>query len=57
MNYFIIKHAIENRAFSRCWQWQVLLTPQKDCAQTKRKWHHAWCEDDTCTLGWGVGMH
>ena len=37
--------------------WHVLLVPQKDCAKTKRKWHHPWCGDDTCTLGWGVGMH
>ena len=29
----------------------------KECAQTKRKWHHSWCEDDTCALGWGVVMH
>jgi hypothetical protein len=35
--------------------WHVLLVPQKDCAKTK--WHHPWCGDDTCTLGWGVGMH
>jgi hypothetical protein len=28
-----------------------------DCAQTKRKWHRPWCEDDTCTLGWGIVMH
>ena len=31
--------------------------PQMDCAQTQRKWHHPWCEDDTCTLGWGIVMH
>jgi len=35
----------------------VLLAPQKDCAKTKLKWHHPWCGDDTCTLGWGIGMH
>jgi hypothetical protein len=28
-----------------------------DCAQTKRKWHCPWCEDDTCMLGWGIVMH
>jgi len=28
-----------------------------DCAQTKRKWHCLWCDDDTCTLGWGIAMH
>ena len=35
----------------------MLLAPQKDCAITKRKWHHPWCGDDTCALGWGVGMY
>ena len=35
----------------------MLLAPQKDCAKTKRKWHRPWCGDDTCALGWGVGMH
>ena len=35
----------------------MLLVPQKDCAKTKRKWHHPWCGDDTCALGWGVSMH
>jgi hypothetical protein len=35
----------------------MLLAPQKDCAKTKRKWHRPWCGDDTCMLGWGVGMH
>jgi hypothetical protein len=35
----------------------VPLIPQMDCAQTKLKWHPSWCEDDTCTLGWGVIMH
>jgi hypothetical protein len=35
----------------------VLLAPQKNCAKNKRKWHHPWCGEDTCTLGWGVGMH
>ena len=33
------------------------VAPQMDCAQTKRKWHRPWCEDDTCTLGWGIVMH
>jgi hypothetical protein len=35
----------------------VLVAPQKDCAKIKRKWHHPWCGDGTCMLGWGVGMH
>ena len=34
----------------------MLLAPQKDCAKTKRKRHRPWCVDDTCVLGWGVGM-
>ncbi len=44
-------------AFSRWWWWHVRLALLKDCAQTKRKWHHPWCEDVTCALGWGVGTH
>ena len=36
---------------------RATLAPQKDCAKTKRKWHHPWCGDDTCTLGWSVSMH
>ena len=44
-------------AFSRWFWWHVLLAPQKNCAKTKHKWHRPWCGDDTCTLGWGIGMH
>jgi hypothetical protein len=28
-----------------------------DFTQTKRKWHHPWCDDDTCVLSWGIVMH
>jgi hypothetical protein len=31
--------------------------PPEGCTKTKHKWHHPWCGDDTCALGWGVGMH
>jgi hypothetical protein len=31
--------------------------PPEELRQKKRKWHHPWCGEDTCTLGWGIGMH
>jgi len=44
-------------AYLMWWWWHVPLVHQKDCTQTKRKWHCPWCEDDTCALGWGVVMY
>ncbi len=35
----------------------MILALLKDYTKTKRKLHHPWCGDNTCTLNLGVGMH
>jgi hypothetical protein len=31
--------------------------PSEGLHPNQGKWHCPWCEDNTCVLGWGIGMH